>query len=139
MQHGLVVGTDGGGSGDGGRRREDVDVGGGDGNGGRWQWWFVLVVVDVKCSAKNESAVVLKVPVAASVHNFNSHLLPRLCPSTTGCIPPTMPSIVFCLMLYSFRVVSLLLCCGVLPFSAGPSPLFLPFPLVVTLCSVWSI
>ena len=35
--------------------------------------------------------------------SFTLHLSPRLCPSPTGCSPPSMPSTVHCLLLSCFR------------------------------------
>ena len=35
--------------------------------------------------------------------NFTIHLSPRLYPSTAGCSPPSVPSIVLCLLLSSFK------------------------------------
>ena len=40
---------------------------------------------------------------ASSYSNFTFHLSPRSCPSTAGCSPPSMPSIVLCLLLSCSR------------------------------------
>ena len=93
------------------------------------------------------------------------HLSPRLCPSTAGCSPPSMPSIVLCLLLSCFTFhlgfvhplqdVALhqclplsSVCCFPVPGCAGSTgmfifylviPLISSLYLVATLCSIWSI
>ena len=61
-----------------------------------------------------------------SVLNF--HLSPRLCPSTAGCSPPSMSSIVLCLVAFLFHL-SPRLC----PSTAGCSP---PSMSSIVLCLV---
>ena len=68
---------------------------------------------------------------------FLFHLSPRLCPSTAGCSPPSMSSVVFCLLLSSSRWFPPSLLCRLAIFCLVVlliSSLFL----VATLCSVWS-
>ena len=69
--------------------------------------------------------------------NWGIHLSPRLCPSTAGCIPPSMPSFVLCLLLScsSWFLPSLL--CRLAIFCLVIS-LISSLSLVATLCSVWS-
>ena len=55
---------------------------------------------------------------------FHFHLSPRLCPSNAGCSPPSVPSIVLCLLLSC----SLLPRYVVLLSSASSSPQSLPSP-----------
>ena len=63
-----------------------------------------------------------------SIISFSSHLISsRLCPSTAGCSPPSMSSIVVCL-LPSSSGGSLLLCYVILPSSAWSSSRPLPSP-----------
>ena len=55
------------------------------------EWWEVL---PESASSRVEPSFVQ--------WNQSLHLSPRLCPSVAGCSPPSMPSIVFCLLLSCF-------------------------------------
>ena len=60
--------------------------------------------------------------IVFQVSLFASHLSPRRCPSTAGCCPPSVPSIIFCL----FQAVPSLLCrlaifCFVVPLISSLS------------------
>ena len=65
------------------------------------------------------------------------HLSPRPCPSTAGCSPPSMPSIVLCLLLSCFRWFPLSLLCRLAIFCLVVL-LISSLSLVATMCSVWS-
>ena len=56
---------------------------------------------------------------------FLFHFSPRLCPSTAGCSPPSMPSIVLCLFL-TFPPFTLHLSPRLCPSTAGCSPPSMP-------------
>ena len=72
-----------------------------------------------------------------SKQHFSFHISPRLCPSTTGCSPPSMPSIDVCLLLFYSRWFPSSLLCRLVIFSMVV-PLISSLSLVATLCSVWS-
>ena len=59
--------------------------------------------------------------VAMTFSPFAFHLSPRLCPSTAGCSPPSMSSVIFCVLFSSDPGGSLLPCYVVLPSSAWSS------------------
>ena len=63
------------------------------------------------------------------------HLSPRLCPSTAGCSPPSMSSIVFCLLLSCSRWFPPYLLCRLAIFYLAV-PLISSLSLVATVCSV---
>ena len=67
---------------------------------------------------------------------FTCHL-PRLCPSTVGCSPPSVPSIVLCLLLSCSRWFPPSLLCHLAIFYLV-IPLISSLSLVASLCSVWS-
>ena len=68
---------------------------------------------------------------------FTFHLSPRLCASSAGCSPPSVSSIVFCLLLSCSRwFPPSLLCC--LAIFCLVVLLISSLSLVATLCSVWS-
>ena len=70
---------------------------------------------------------------------FTFHLSPRLSPSTAGCSPPSMSSIVFCLLLSCSRWFTLsFLCRRRLAIFCLVDLLISSLSLVATLCSVWS-
>ena len=67
---------------------------------------------------------------------FLLHFSPRLCPSTAGCSPPSMSSIVLSVA-FLFQVVPSFLVMSSFHLLLG-RPLVSSLSLVVTLCSVWS-
>ena len=67
-------------------------------------------------------------------NHFTFHLSPRLCPSPAGCSPPSVPSIVLCLLLSCSKWFPPSLLCHLAIFSLISS-----LSLVATLYSVWSI
>ena len=66
------------------------------------------------------------------------HLSPRLCLSSAECSPPSVPSIVFCLLLSCSRWFPPSLPCHLAIFYLGV-PFISSLSLVATLCSVWFI
>ena len=70
-----------------------------------------------------------------SSHTF--HFSPKLCASTSGCSPPSTPSVVVCLLLPCSRWFPSSLLCRLAIFYVVV-PLIFSLSLVATLCSVWS-
>ena len=69
--------------------------------------------------------------------NFSFHISPRHCPTTAGCSPQSMSSIVFCLLLSCSRRFPPSLLCRLAIFCLVVL-LISSHSLVATLCSVWS-
>ena len=70
-------------------------------------------------------------------HLFTFHLSPRLCPFSALCSPPSMPSIVLCLLPFCSRWFPPSLLCRLAIFYLVV-PLISSLSLVATLCSVCS-
>ena len=95
----------------------------------------VLVASSLKFSGQNQYLMHTSQPKPLFLV---FHLSPGPCPSTAGCSPPSVPSIVFCLLLSCSRgFPPSLLCCAAIFYLV--LPLISSFSLVATLCSIWSI
>ena len=88
------------------------------------------------CYLAMEAVLADRSPLTWS-NDITFHLSPRLCPSTAGCSPPSVPSIVLCLLLSCYKCFPPSLLCRLAIFY-----LVVPFisflSLDATLYSVWS-